>query len=63
MSYLDTNLNKAIKDAINKVMEDLKTSPANFMASFDDGTVILFDKYEEAISFYTSHPFCTLRVV
>jgi hypothetical protein len=52
-SYEDKTSDSAIKKAVDMTMDLLKMNPVKFKAVYSDGSVAMFDTYEEAMTFYS----------
>lgn len=64
-AFIDTDhytSDQSIKKAINKVLEELKSDPPQFLAILPDGTSKSFNVYEDAIAFLSINPHCKVFV-
>jgi hypothetical protein len=59
----DKTSDSTIKKAINMTMDLLKLNPTKFKAVYSDGSVVMFDTYEEAMSFYSKDGKCKMFVI
>jgi hypothetical protein len=61
-SFEDKTTDTFIKEAIKETLECLKITPPKFQAVFNDGSIVNFNIYEEAIDFLTKNPNCKVFV-
>lgn len=61
-SFEDKTSDSFINEAIKETLETLKINPPNFQAVFEDGSIVNFDIYEEAIDFLSKNPNCKVFV-
>jgi hypothetical protein len=62
-SYQDNTSDDAIKKAIDMTMDLLKNNPTKFKAVYSDGSVVEFNSYEEAMSYYSKDGKCKVFVI
>jgi hypothetical protein len=62
-SLEDQTSDQAIKKAIDMTMDFLKMNPTKFKAIYSDGSCVLFDSYEEAMSYYSKDGKCKVFVI
>lgn len=61
-SFEDKTSDVFINDAIKETLGNLKINPPKFQAVFEDGSIVNFDIYEEAIDFLSKNPNCKVFV-
>lgn len=61
-SFEDKTSDSFINEAIKETLETLKINPPKFQAVFEDGSIVNFDIYEEAIDFLSKNPNCKVFV-
>jgi hypothetical protein len=62
-AHEDKVSDKVIKEAIDTTIDFLKLNPAKFKAIYSDGSVVLFDKYEDAMEAYSKDGKCKMFVI
>ncbi len=62
-AYEDKTSDKALNDAIDSTMDFLKLNPTKFKAVYSDGSVVLYDKYEDAMKAYSKNGKCKVFVI